>query len=445
MSEFIYLGSPEIDLNTIGYLEITDIKNLLNSLDLFDDDYSISLILKDSERRDQHYREQLAVWFIKNMTNPTKYTNYLFNIEPKINISKLLNIAIMFNKIDLVKYLIEEGADISFNQYNSLKLASILNNIEILTILLENIDKVNINDEQNLERISKKIHFIALLNGNVELVRLTISLLTTEFIDQQQLYNETFILASKYGHLDILKSLIQTTRENDTYYEEEILYNSVQEAIREGHLEIVEYLVARDPNIINYIFGHRRSLPPFLIASQGGHLGIVKFLHEQGADINQEYWKEGVKYTALSVAADHDNLNVVKYLIEQGINTNTINEVLDKSIRYNQPYITDITKYLIQTNPTDFLYDVLIISLENNPKTFQYLFNKYSSILSEEELLELLTTSIQYGNLDTTKTIIENGGLEINLLNDEMIKLALDRALNYQDSDILKYLIEIGT
>ena len=101
-------------------------------------------------------------------------------------------------------------------------------------------------------------------------------------------------------------------------YEEDVL---IMLAIRNGHLEIVKYLVEEKGFDINATYMDENI---FLTkAIEDGQLEIVKYLVENGVDINAKD-KDGK--TTLIKVVENRNLEIVKYLVDNGANVNAKNK-----------------------------------------------------------------------------------------------------------------------
>uniref|UniRef100_A0A8D8XNC7 Protein fem-1 homolog CG6966 n=1 Tax=Cacopsylla melanoneura TaxID=428564 RepID=A0A8D8XNC7_9HEMI len=92
-------------------------------------------------------------------------------------------------------------------------------------------------------------------------------------------------------------------------------------ACRNGHREIVEYLVRQCGADVEetgaVMFDHEtvEGAPPLWCASAAGHLDIVRFLVEAGAQVNS---KTRTNSTPLRAACFDGHFGVVKYLVEHG-------------------------------------------------------------------------------------------------------------------------------
>ncbi|MCZ6914954.1 MAG: ankyrin repeat domain-containing protein [Rickettsia endosymbiont of Ixodes persulcatus] len=122
-----------------------------------------------------------------------------------------------------------------------------------------------------------------------------------------------------------------------------------------GSLDIVKYLIEKNPNIINCIASKSKATA-LHYAADSGKLEIVKYLVEQGSDMNMP--GPGNR-TALYCATEKGYLNIVKYLVEKGSDINVLgpreNTLIDCA---NQNGYSDIVDYLEkQKRDVDVLND----------------------------------------------------------------------------------------
>ncbi len=110
--------------------------------------------------------------------------------------------------------------------------------------------------------------------------------------------NRYLLKGSKEGRMDFV--LISLNKEANIHIDD------VRLASKNGHLEVVKYLVSLGANI--------RSENDFALkyASRNGHLEVVKYLVSLGANIHADY-DYAVKY-----ASQNGHLDVVKYLVSLG-------------------------------------------------------------------------------------------------------------------------------
>ena len=121
---------------------------------------------------------------------------------------------------------------------------------------------------------------------------------------------ENLLLASKYGHLNTIKEFVQ----NGIEYR--WIKNIVlEQASKNGYLEIVEYLLENNFTINNRSYA-------LALASMNGHFEIVKLLVKVGARI---YCRKNL---ALRNAIKGNFLDIIEYLLENGAKANTWNSKL---------------------------------------------------------------------------------------------------------------------
>ena len=170
--------------------------------------------------------------------------------------------------MEIVKYLVENGADVNekgFENETALMYASENGHLEMVKYLVEYGADVNANNQSN---------------------------------------KTAFVLASEKGHLEIVKYLIK----NGAYFNSKDKNEALLRGSFNGHFEMVKYLVeqgadvnAKDTfNCTSYKYTSnfnnsektnakkcdKDNKTALLFASIGGHLDIVKNLVENGADVN---------------------------------------------------------------------------------------------------------------------------------------------------------------
>ena len=116
----------------------------------------------------------------------------------------------------------------------------------------------------------------------------------------------TLIQAVTNGHLEIVKYLIGRGVNFRANAEQ-----ALKSAASNGHLEIVKYLIERGANI------HVDADNVLFQTSLKGYLDMVKYLVGKGANIHANF-EAALRYSALD-----GHLDIVKYLIEQGANIET--------------------------------------------------------------------------------------------------------------------------
>ena len=147
-----------------------------------------------------------------------------------------------------------------------------------------------------------KLLLKAAKEGNLRLVEIAYNIgANLNVLDKSEKFT-ALSLAIIYGHLDVVKYLVEQGANIALYGKN----TDLDLAAAYGHLAIVKYLVDYGIN------SPARLGQALLIAAKNGHLNIVKYLVENGANIN--IYGGG----PLQMAGENGHLEIVKYLVEQG-------------------------------------------------------------------------------------------------------------------------------
>ncbi|OGW95739.1 MAG: hypothetical protein A2Z81_03515 [Omnitrophica WOR_2 bacterium GWA2_45_18] len=251
----------------------------------------------------------------------------LETVSQQEQLDTALAAAVMGNQTSVIKYLIEKGAHANPTNFKDTGLlinAIMHERYEAAKALIEAGAEVNI---KGYKRIIHGIQvdwdwtplMCSAYKGQLSLVELLIE--KGSDIHQKGSSNSRSDLetsadiAAYSGHLDILKLLIDKGSELN----EETIYKSV----RGGHVQIVEYLLSKGIEINRLSASSGKTL--LMEASWWGHLDFVNLFIKNGADVNI-IGTNG--YTALSEAISNSNeefpnqVAVVNLLLEHGANTN---------------------------------------------------------------------------------------------------------------------------
>jgi len=110
-----------------------------------------------------------------------------------------------------------------------------------------------------------------------------------------------FFTAVKYGYLNFVKKMVESGI--DIHFDNEYAFRL---SAKRGHIDVVKYLVEQGSDI------HAQDEYAFRYASKNGHIDVVKFLFEKGANI---YIHD---YFSIMEATSNGHLEIVKFLEEQG-------------------------------------------------------------------------------------------------------------------------------
>jgi len=364
------------------------------------------------------------------------YCNSINGNQNDNNFDPILCHAIRYGNIQLVKYLIDNGADVnSFSRSyeNPFILAIKSQKEEIVKCLVKagaNVKKGNSDNPPLIEAVHTNNETIikyllecgadvnergvnvygdssltaAIKNNNETIVKLLIDLGAN--INKESGFNETpLILAVRNQNQNIIKLLIEYGA--DINYKLEFNNTPLIEALEEGNESIAKYLIDKGANVN---VTNQNEETPLVIAVKNGMERIIKYLINCGADINYESHTD-----PLTEATKLNNMNLVKYLIDNGADVKKNNQPLTWSIRHRNE---DLVKYLV--------YSGAII---NN--------------LGDEYEIPLVT-AVNNNNENIVKFLIRNGA-DINLGgSNQYDNTPLTRAVNTNNENITRCLIEFG-
>lgn len=235
-----------------------------------------------------------------------------------IESNKLLSYFSGFGNLELVKILIEGGADIHHKDSNALINAINRGNVDVLEFLID----ANVNDRDGDALISaSSCGYLDIVIRLIEKCKESFGVINPRrtYINSQG--GKALVEASSNGHLDVVKFLIKKTRERGRVYGINVNVQNGQaliDASTNGHLEVVKVLIEGPKDQIDlhsYPHGvdvNNQSGKALIGASKEGHLEIVKVLIEHGADVNIQDGQ------ALMEASSNGYLDIAKFLIKHG-------------------------------------------------------------------------------------------------------------------------------
>jgi len=171
-------------------------------------------------------------------------------------------------QLELVKLLIDAGADVTADNNYAIIWASYKGHLEVVKLLIDAGADVTADDNKAIRWVSQK--------GHLEIVKLLID----NGADVTAYDNYAIILASEKGHTEVVKLLIDSVADdkklsfvtaNNNY--------AIRLASRYGHTEIVKLLIANGADVTdddNYAIK---------MASYNGHTEVVDLLKKHGATL----------------------------------------------------------------------------------------------------------------------------------------------------------------
>lgn len=249
------------------------------------------------------------------------------------------------------------------------------------------------------------------------------------------------IVASRYGHADIVSLLLQN-RVNVHASGDASLYNATQN----GHIEVVRILLEYGATIHSEIFrvavetGQIDIVQLFLEADRkrvqamisyafwtvgrSGSIELTNLLIDYGADIHS------FNDAALVTAALHKHSDLVTYLLQEGADANAQNgRALQHVVKRSDLPLTDLLlKYGANPNSPD----VMRVACRAGSIEIILLLEKYGGILPDDAI----TIASQYGHLDLIAFFLDRG-----VAIPDMSTVI---AASYGNFDIVRYLIKNG-
>jgi len=251
------------------------------------------------------YKEEYELW-----------RNSEFSLNHKFSTGILLHVAAEYGYFNIVRCLKNKGANINIHNrygYNSLHRAVEDGRIEMVRFLLENDADINANTEGNKKTplyiaVSKACYIYHEGNADdykkyVEIIKFLIA----KGADVN-LTNPLDYAVGLYENIDIVKLLVE---EGAT-----ITNGHLRSAANDGNTDIVKFLIDKgaDVNDKNY-----QGDTPLHRAAMNSKTDTIKLLIEKGANVNE---KNNNKETPLHQVVYNDSIDIIKILIDNGADVN---------------------------------------------------------------------------------------------------------------------------
>lgn len=222
-------------------------------------------------------------------------------------------------------------------------------------------------------------------------------------------------------------------------------------AARKGNLNIVKYILEKDPSILTTKKCNGERV--LLMAIKNEHLDIVKYLVEvQKVPIEQRFSNRYYGNTAIHFAAEYNCFDILKYFLDNRKgDVNVENDVQQTplfSAVENRHHT--VVKYLIEekganVNKVDYMGDTLLDKAVNEDDyvMLRYLINERKMKVSTLWRDDLLHRAASFDRLDLMKYLVSELHANINKA-DQWGKTPLHKAAIEKHYDICAYLIEHG-
>ena len=217
--------------------------------------------------------------------------------------SSPLHLASRRRHIDIVRMLIDRGADVSAqNKFGStaLHLASRDGDIELARILIDRGADMSAQDKFR----STALH-LACRDGHLDLGRMLIDC-RADMSAQDKHGSTALHLASKNGHVDIVRMLI--ARGADVSARNRYGWTTLHSASENGNVDIGRMLIERGADVSAEDEYRSTALH---LASKNGHIALARMLIEHGADVSAQNEYE---WTALHLASENGHVDLARML-----------------------------------------------------------------------------------------------------------------------------------
>jgi ankyrin repeat protein len=236
----------------------------------------------------------------------------------------LLHMAIKKNNIEIVKLLLEKGADPNIKnraEQTPLEIAIFNYNIEIVKLLLEKGADPNIKNRAKQTSLE-----IAILINNIEIVKLLLEKGADPNIKNRD--GQTLLEIAQYKDYDIIVNLLLEKGARGEIKIKSPYSTEIVEAVRKQNIELVKELLDKgaDVNTIDKDNYGKRSL--LHIATDKKNKDMINLLLDRGANIDIF---DNNKETALHLAIGLKNIDIIYLLLKRGANIDIPKE---KSARY---------------------------------------------------------------------------------------------------------------
>lgn len=259
--------------------------------------------------------------------------------------------------------------------------------------------------------------------------------------------NSALSEAAKYGHLSVVKYLIENNDwdlkvvkgwwgnynnlpieirkklpQYGTFYNNAGM--ALNEATKYGYLDIVKYLA---------ISGARMDCDDLVQAAKGGHLEIVKYLVSQGIDVNDEKCNGS---SPLGNAAEKGHLEIVKFLAENGAVAGLDLIIVADGLCHEQA-----------TNRYKDLFAAMKLLLKKGANANVKRYGGKTALMIVAECSKYMSILDRFAYLrlfEAVKLLVENGA-NVNIQdNDGRTVLMLIAGGAGDNTEIIQYLLQHG-
>lgn len=218
-------------------------------------------------------------------------------------------------------------------------------------------------------------------------------------VDESNIGQNCLSLCCQYGHLDLLKKLLETHKG--------------------WYLSEVACLYGKYLKEINYDSCRPVSYPEFEKAEQGSHMHIIKYLYQRLKDYKHD------PRNLLTWAVERGWVLVVRCIYEDGVRlTEDLDNILEHCV--SEKYL-ELLKYLYQEHPGVYGFSIFTSIFLDEPEMFKVL-------CVGQDYQQYLRIAAECGSIGVIKYLCEE--LLVDFDEDEIINLARD----YEHLDVVEYI-----
>ncbi|GBM77471.1 Ankyrin-3 [Araneus ventricosus] len=219
--------------------------------------------------------------------------------------NKALAVAVYFGHEEIVNYLIDSEANVNAESpdgFTPLDLAVEAKRKKIVSILIDD-KKAEISSEKE-----RKYVLSAIRSGHEDLVEYFLTRNPANSTSRPECSEFPLHTAVQYGHLNIVKKLLELEKRDDINDENENAATPLQLASGQGYCEITRLLLSKgaDPNRPDHF-------PPLLLAVTNGDREMIEIVIKAGANITQ---RDAEGYSPIESAIKCKSLDIMETLLE---------------------------------------------------------------------------------------------------------------------------------
>ncbi|XP_053379617.1 E3 ubiquitin-protein ligase MIB2-like isoform X2 [Mercenaria mercenaria] len=266
--------------------------------------------------------------------------------------------AVSGEQIDMVKFLVEEGANkkaVNHNKQGAVQMAVACKNVALLKVLRDLEFDVN---QKDLLKQSPVVD--AIVQGNEEIIDILLDWPDLDIQFTDSIGFSPFFLACRKGNLKAVQKILQKRMMEIKERKEQDGYTGLHLAAFNGNKDVVEFLIKQPMVEIDCLTKEERT--PLHLACAEGFFDIVTVLLDGGANIticdaskknSLHIYLEGAGAKDTEQVADFTRM--VEYLIDNGVSADGLDEAEKRPAEYvsermNETYQSIVAKRFGQDN-----------------------------------------------------------------------------------------------